>query len=127
MNEQILSQGCRNSSLSLSLYPRNHFLLIHPIPLITLKPSHFLSSRTSSVPACTNSRLMQQLHSFSPSPPPFLPLPLLIFLPSCNSLPQLLEQFFFSFFLPHLRHMEVPGPGIERAPQMRPMPQLQQH
>ena len=33
----------------------------------------------------------------------------------------------FVCFLPHLRHMEVPGPGTESQPQLRPIPQLRQH
>ena len=33
--------------------------------------------------------------------------------------------FFFFFFWPHPRHVEVPGPGIEPALQLQPVPQLQ--
>ena len=32
--------------------------------------------------------------------------------------------FIYLFLWPHLRHMEVPGPGIESKPQLQSMPQL---
>ena len=35
--------------------------------------------------------------------------------------------FCFLFFQPPLWHMEVPRPGSEPEPQLRPLPQLWQH
>ena len=34
--------------------------------------------------------------------------------------------FFFSFLGPHLQHMEVPRPGVERSYSLRPTAQPQQ-
>ena len=38
-----------------------------------------------------------------------------------------IENFFFSFLWPYLRHMEVPRPGVKLELQLRPMLQPQQH